>query len=249
MASLQDNENPGPVTLFQKVKEAIRKDILNGTCGPHEKLPSEREMISHFQVSRITVRQALSELQREGLVFKINGKGTYVSKPKARFDVSTLRGFGEWAATMGQDAFSRVIDIETRNADPQISKHLGLSDGSQTTQIQRLRFLNREPLSFDVTHASAYLGEKMAAADLDRKDIIDVLENECGISIHTAEVNIEASLANELLADYLELEEGSPVLKIVRTIYDVEDTAILYENLFYRGDVFTCGMTIKRTHI
>ena len=249
MTSIQKINHASPRTLFQKVKEEIRKDILSGKYGPHEKLPSEREMIIHFQVSRITVRQALSELQREGLIFKINGKGTYVSKPKARFDISTLRGFGEWAATIGKDAFSRVIDIETNMSDAKIASQLQIGDGTLITSIKRLRYLSREPISFDVTYAKNHIGEKLATADLDKKDILDVLENECGVSISSADVNIEASIANSELSQYLEISEGAPVLMIERTIYDNSNEALLYENLYYRGDVFKYGMTIERSHI
>jgi len=75
----QKKASVSSVPLFMHIKETIRKQILDGSYSVHSKLPSERELIALFEVSRITVRQALAELQREGLVFKINGKGTFVS--------------------------------------------------------------------------------------------------------------------------------------------------------------------------
>lgn len=79
-----------PMPLFQQVKQGIWQKTLHGTYAPHQKLRSERQIIKHYSVSRIIIRQALSQFQPDGLIFKINGKGTFVSMSKAQFDVSTL---------------------------------------------------------------------------------------------------------------------------------------------------------------
>ena len=84
-----------PTPLYEQIKAILRSRVLDGTYKPHEQLPSESEMMTAFNVSRITVRQALNDLQNEGLVFRIHGKGTFVSKPKAFQDLGRLQGFGE----------------------------------------------------------------------------------------------------------------------------------------------------------
>lgn len=238
-----------PMPLFQLVKESIRSKILDGTYAPHEKLPSEREMTEAFSVSRITIRQALSELQREGLIFKINGKGTFVSKPKARFDVSQLRGFGESAASIGQEAFSKLISISTGDPTKTIREKLQLEKDQNVTKIKRLRFLNREPLAFDISYAASHIGERIGAADLQTRDIFDILENDCGILVSSAEVNAEAMICDEDLAQHLKLTKHGAVLHIERTILAENKTPILYENLYYRGDCFKFGLNIERTHL
>lgn len=238
-----------PMPLFQQVKEDIRNKILQGVYAPHEKLPSEREMTAAFSVSRITIRQALSELQREGLIFKINGKGTFVSQPKAQFDVSTLRGFGESAASIGQEAFSKLISIATEASSETVATHLQLQVGSPVTKIQRLRYLNRAPIAFDITYAAASLGELITNADLQKRDIFDVLENDCGISVKSAQLNVEALLCEEDLADHLNIEPLSAILHIERKIEDATDKPILYENIYYRGDCFRFGLNIHRAQI
>src|SRR4030066_407139 len=102
-----------PVPLYSQIREILRQRILDGTYQPHQKMPSESELIRAFRVSRITVRQALSDLQRAGLVFKIHGKGTYVSKPKAFQNIGQLQGFGEAMSRMGYETFSQVVGIKT----------------------------------------------------------------------------------------------------------------------------------------
>ncbi|ELN4703487.1 GntR family transcriptional regulator, partial [Escherichia coli] len=84
-----------PVPLYSQLKEILRTRILDGTYPPLSRMPSEAELGKAFEVSRITVRQALGDLQKEGLIFKIHGKGTFVAKPKAFQNVSTLQGLGE----------------------------------------------------------------------------------------------------------------------------------------------------------
>lgn len=238
-----------PMPLFQQVKESIRRKILDGTYAPHQKLPSERQMIESFSVSRITIRQALSQLQRDGLIFKINGKGTFVSVPKAQFDVSTLKGFGESAASIGQEAFSRLISITRETPKNNVASCLGLANGAQVTRIQRLRYLNREPLAFDITYAPNNVSDGFRNADLEQRDLFDVIENDCGISIASARVNLESMLCDGELASHLNMEPGDALLHIERTILSGSGEPLLYENLFYRGDRFRFGMEIDRAHL
>lgn len=244
-----DDVNVLPMPLFQQVKESIRRKILDGTYAPHQKLPSERQMIEAFSVSRITIRQALSQLQRDGLIFKINGKGTFVSMPKAQFDVSTLKGFGESAASIGQEAFSKLISITTDIPKDNVASCLGLSSGVRVTRIQRLRYLNREPLAFDITYAPTYVSDGFGNADLEQRDLFDVIENDCGIAIASARVNLESMICDGELAGFLNMEPGSAALHIERTILDGNGQPLLYENLFYRGDRFRFGMEIDRAHL
>jgi len=235
-----------PMPLFLHIKETIRKKILDGSYSVHAKLPSERELIEEFSVSRITVRQALAELQREGLVFKINGKGTFVSKPKAALNVSRLRGFGEAMSSMGYESFAKVLSVKEEAASREVIKKLNLSNESHVTKIQRLRYLNREPISLDVTYFSSALGKIVASSDLERRDILSVLENECGLVLDNAKMNIESLLCDSYLSQHLGIEEGGPVLHIERTLFDDKNCAILYENLFYRGDVFQYSLDVER---
>ncbi|QCF26120.1 GntR family transcriptional regulator [Hydrocarboniclastica marina] len=249
MKSAFANANVIPMPLFQQVKEAVRREILDGTYGPHEKLPSERQMMEAFSVSRITVRLALADLQREGLIFKINGKGTFVTLPKAQFDVSTLRGFGESAAQIGQEAFTELVSVTTGLPSHGVAHQLLLPKGSQVTKFQRLRYLNREPLAFDVTYAPVELGERFRSADLQHRDLFDIVENDCGMTVASARVNVEAVLCDVELAAYLNVEQSSAALHIERCVHDATGAPILYENLFYRGDRFRFGLDIDRVHL
>ncbi len=243
------SRNVLPIPLFQQAKDEIKRKILDGTFAPHDKLPSERELTEQFKMSRVTIRQALSELQREGLIFKINGKGTFVSKPKASFDVSTLKGFGETAVSLGQESFSKLISVSHHSNFNTINKKLNLPPGETAVRIQRLRYLNREPLAFDITYAPKDLGERLAASDIERRDILEILENDFQLHIDMADVGIEALLCEKNLAEQLSVEEASAIMHIERTILDANHLPLLYENLYYRGDNFKFGMNVLRSHL
>lgn len=238
-----------PVPLYTQIKEMLRTRILDGTYQPHQQMPSESELMSAFKVSRITVRQALGDLQKEGLIFKIHGKGTFVSKPKAFQNIGQLMGFGEAMARMGYETFSQVVSIKTVSADKTVAARLGVKVREQIAELRRVRYLNREPISLDVTYVPKAIGERLAREDLAHRDIFLILENDYGIALGEAELQIEAMLADESLARHLKIEEGAPVLRIERLTYTAAGQPLDFEYLYYRGDAFQYRLRIERSHI
>jgi GntR family transcriptional regulator len=142
--------------LYVQIKDLLRSRILDGTYQPHQQLPSEAEMIAAFHVSRITVRQALGDLENEGLIFRLHGKGSFVSKPKAFQDLGRLQGFGEAMRQMGYETFSRVLSIRNVTPSSQVREHLKLGKRAHVTELRRLRFLNREPISLDISYLPVF---------------------------------------------------------------------------------------------
>jgi len=236
-----------PTPLYAQIKDILRARILDGTYQPHEQMPSESEMMAAFDVSRITVRQALSDLQNEGLIFRMHGKGTFVSKPKAFQDLGRLQGFGEAMRQMGYETFARVVSIRTVTPSPQVQERLHLPKRARATELQRLRFLNREPISLDVTWVPASIGARLAKEDLATRDVFVILENDYGLSLGHADLQIGSTLADEHLAGQLKVDEGSPVLVIERTTHTSDGTPIDYEHLYYRGDAFQYRVRVDRT--
>ncbi|PKO69823.1 MAG: GntR family transcriptional regulator [Betaproteobacteria bacterium HGW-Betaproteobacteria-16] len=238
-----------PTPLYEQIKAILRSRVLDGTYKPHEQLPSESEMMTAFNVSRITVRQALNDLQNEGLVFRIHGKGTFVSKPKAFQDLGRLQGFGEAMRKMGYETFARVVSMRTVVPSAQVQERLHLSKRAKVTELQRIRFLNREPISLDVTYLPADIGARLAKEDLASRDIFVILENDYGMSLGHADLQIGSTLADERLAGQLQVEEGSPVLVIERTTHTTDGSPIDYEHLYYRGDAFQYKVRVDRAPI
>ncbi|CAN5198911.1 GntR family transcriptional regulator [soil metagenome] len=235
-----------PVPMYAQIKEQLRARIMDGRYQPHQQLPSESEMTAAFKVSRITVRQALSDLQKEGLIFKIHGKGTFVSKPKAFQNVTRLQGFGEAMSSMGYETYSQVVSIKFQAAGRAVAARLAVGESETVCELRRLRFLNREPISLDVSYVSAEIGQRLQSEDLATRDIFLILENDYGYQLDTAQLQIEAVLADESLARHLRVEEGSPILRIERLTYTAQREPLDFEYLFYRGDAFQYRLAIER---
>lgn len=235
-----------PIPLYTQVKENLRERILDGTYPAHAKLPAESELGAIFGVSRITVRQALSDLQKEGVIFKIPGKGTFVAKPKAFQQLTQLEGFGEAMSRMGYEIYNQVTSHKTVTATPQVAQKLQLPLGAEVTEIKRVRHLNREPVSLEVTYLAQDIGDRLRREDLATRDIFLILENDYGIPLGQADLQLDAMLADDSLALALRVEQGSAVLRIERLTHHADGTPLDFEYLYFRGDAFQYRLQINR---
>jgi len=241
-----DLDARAPMTLYARIKEELRSAILDGSYKPFDQLPSESELTTRFAVSRITVRQALNDLQKEGLIFKVHGKGSFVSKPKTDQDLTRLQGFAEALSGEGHEINNRVLSLRNVRAGRQVAQKLRMGVGDEVTEIRRLRFLDREPISVDISYAPPELGARLAKADLPSRDIFIIFENDFGIPLGNAELLIEATSADEELAGHLRVREGAPLLRIERLTSSAGREPLFFEYLFYRGDAFRYRLTIDR---
>jgi GntR family transcriptional regulator len=235
-----------PVPLYTQVKELLRERIVDGTYPPHAQLPAESEMSSIFGVSRITVRQALNDLQKEGLIFKVAGKGSFVSKPKAFQQLTQLEGFGEAMSRLGHQIYNQVLSHTVVPAAPHVAERLRLAAGSPVTEIRRVRYLNREPLSLEITYLPEEIGERLRREDLATRDIFAILENDYGIALGHADLQIEAVQADDALADVLRIATGTALLRIERLTHGANGAPLDFEYLFFRGDAFQYRLQVAR---
>ena len=232
--------------MHTQIRETLRTRILDGTNAPHSQLPSESELIAMFRVSRITVRQALHDLQKEGLIFKIHGKGAFVSKPKAFQDLARLQGFGEAMDRHGYETFNKLIGLRYLAPDKKVAAMLKTARGDKVAEIRRVRYLNREPISLDVTYLPRALGERLAKEDLATRDIFLILEDDYGLALGHAELSIEATTADERFARLLGISDGAPILRIQRLTCTTDGAPLDFEYLYYRGDAFQFRMRVER---
>ncbi|THF67361.1 GntR family transcriptional regulator [Pseudothauera nasutitermitis] len=235
-----------PTPLYTQLKDLLRGRILDGSYPPHSRMPSEHELCAHFGVSRITVRQALGDLQKEGLIFRIHGKGTFVSRPKAFQNVTSLQGFAEAMSSMGYEILNRVLDFSFVPADARIAERLGIAEGDEVAAIRRVRLLNREPVSLELTWIPSPLARRLEHADLVTRDVFLILENDCETPLGHADLAIDAVLADDELTEALRIEEGAPVLRIERLTHDTAGRPIDFEHLYFRGDAFQYRLRTDR---
>lgn len=242
-------EIDSPIPLYRQIKDTLRAGILNGEYAPHSRMPSESELQAMFAVSRITIRQALGDLEKEGLIFKVHGKGSFVSQPRTAFqDIATLQGFAEAMSGSGHEIVNRVMSFRIARAPAEVTTKLGLPDGANVAEIHRVRLLNREPVSYEVTFLPEQLGDKLQRADLVARDIFLILENDCGIALGSADLSIDAVSASAPIARALKIKAGAPMLRIERLTHDSRGQPIDFEYLYFRSGTFQYRLRIDRKH-
>jgi GntR family transcriptional regulator len=238
---LQDSPQP----LYLQIKEVLKQRILDGQYAPNQKLASENELMAAFGVSRITVRQALRDLHTEGLVFSAQGKGTFVSKPKATQSLESLQGFEESMLAAGFAASSKLLSAAARRPPKEVGAALRLGRKDDVIEIKRLRYLNREPISIDVSYFPADIGTRLIGRDLAR-DLFPMLENELGVPLGHADVKLGASVPDAEAQKLLRIGAADPLLRVERLTHDASGRPVDFEYLLIRGDAYQYQFRIHR---
>lgn len=235
-----------PAPLYAQIKDALRERIHDGTYAEDSQIPSESELMAEFKVSRITVQRALTDLQNERIIFRIAGKGSFVSRTSPVQDLTSLQGFAEAMGAQGFEVFNKLLSLRHVPAAPEIAQRLGVAEGSTVTEIRRVRHLNRAPVSVDLTYVTAAIGERLEQEDLATRDIFLILENDFRIDLGHATLRIDAIPADKDLAQRLHVKIGAPILRIERLTHTAAGTPLDFEYLYYRGDTFRYQMRIER---
>ena len=238
---------PGaPAPLYQQLCDLLRGQIKSGAYGPLDRLPSEHELAREHSISRITARQALGELERSGLVFRLQGRGSFVARPAVVQGLAQLTGFAEAMSAQGLAAVSRVLRVGPVRAATDVAERLRVESSAPLFEIRRVRLVNDSPVSYDLSYFAPKLGRRLAREDLVRRDIFWLLENVCGVRLGAADYQIGAVPAQEEIALQLGVPAGSPLLLIDRLTHDVAGTPIDYEHLYIRADRVRYGLRVER---
>ncbi len=235
-----------PLTLHSQVRESLRSSILDGSYATYARLPAESTLSQIFGVSRITVRQALSDLQNEGAIIKVAGKGAFVAPRRAHQHLTHLEGFGEAMGRLGHQVANTVLSHRMVQAPAEVARRLALPSGAAVTEITRVRRLDRAPVSLEVTYVSPTLGERLRGEDLASRDIFAIIENDYAISLGHADLQLEATLADDTIAAALDVAAGSAMLRIERLTHDALGKPIDFEYLHFRGDTFQYRLQLAR---
>jgi GntR family transcriptional regulator len=149
--------------------------------------------------------------------------------------------------SLGHETFSQVLGHALLRAEGDIAQRLALPSGEPVIELRRLRYLDRAPVSLDVSYFPSAIGESLLRLDLAARDVFSILENEIGIVLGAAEVSIEAALAEGEIATHLAIDEGAPLLRIDRLTTAADGRPVDFEHLYYRGDAMRYRLRLERT--
>ena len=233
MARLKRNH---PLPLYVQLYETLRADIYAQRLKPLERLPSEREFCERFQVSRMTVRQALIGLTRDGLIYSRVGKGTFVGEPKIDQQLRTLTGFSQEMSGRGTMPSSRVLEAKLQPVGVDLAQLVRIPVGSEIVILTRVRLADGVPLAIETVHIPHSLCPQLLRHDFSSESLYDVLEREYGYRLTRAEQTLEAALASSRDVSLLQLVPPAPVLVMERLTFTDQDILIEHVQSTYRGD-------------
>jgi GntR family transcriptional regulator len=234
------------IPLYYQIGTILRKKILSGELPSGSVLPSEDVLAEDYEVSRITVRQALALLEQDGLLIRQRGKGTFVSD-KARFvEPQKLTGFIEDLILMGVKTKIKVLDLGMRDATETIRDRLKLDESAKVFQVRKIRKIEGNPFSYVLNYFPPDIGMKLKRSSLAVKPALTILEEDLGLKVSEAIQTIEATVADAEVAPLLDVRVGEPLLKAERTVFDVKKKPIEYVYSLYRSDKYCFTVKLER---
>jgi len=224
---------------------AILLDSAQTTLGPHAAIPAERTLMTTYGVSRATVREAIRQLVDEGVLYRIQGKGTFVTGDRVQSDLH-LASFTEDMRRRGLVTATILVSIALVDAPLEVRAALGLASGDQVHQVERLRLAGGIPMAFERGYYPAALTPGLDGRDLTRS-LYATLATEYGLRIDRAEQTAWAEPADAALAEPLGIPAGAPVLVFRRTAA-AGPTPVEHVTSWYRGDRYQIHMTLDLHH-
>lgn len=200
------------VLKYLLLKREIVAKINNEEYRIGEIIPSEREFMDIFQMSRITVRKAIDDLVNEGYLYRIQGKGTYVKSDEHNYDLFSLTSCTQDITSSGMVASRKIITAEVMSADKVRQRRLHMSNGEKVFKLERVYYADGTPINDTTTYLPLTLFAGLEEHSFDRESLYEILEKQFGVKITNARRTIEAVLAHEEVAENLEVNEGEPLL-------------------------------------
>ncbi len=238
------------IPLYIQIRDILKELVNNGKLQPGDQVPSENELSATFNISRMTVRQAIQELLREGYIVIRRGEGTFVSSVPHTQMLLKLEGFSSEMAKLGYRNHSQVLDIQkiaSFDSFEMAYSGLGKPPGEPLVRIRRIRFVEDTPFAVETSFLSYRTGAGLLEPGMpDDGSIYNYIENELHIRLSRADHVIQPDLADEEIAHHLDIAVGQPVLKLHGTTFSMTNKPIEYLEGIYRGDKYELKVVITK---
>lgn len=233
------------VPIFSQVKTVIQAAVESGELQPHRRIPSERELSILFGVSRMTIRQALLEMIREGSLYTRTGKGTYLAERKIEQPLQRLTSFTQDMVARGLRPSSRLLGADLLPAPIELAHALAIPPGSELVRIRRLRLANGQHLAIETSHLPHARCPGLLEHDLEQHSLYELLHDRYGLELASAKQTIEAAAPTEEERKLLEMPAGVPVLRIHRFTSTRDGLVCEFVQSAYRGDRYQLNVDLR----
>lgn len=225
-------------TLYKKLMKNLAQNIRND-YQPNEQLPSERELVEMFKVSRSTVRLALNELEERGLIYRLHGKGTFVApifidQP----NLGNMYSFSNQMTTEGKRPSTQNISLKLKSPEDWIATQLNLAVGERAYELIRLRLVDDEPLLYSRTYLPEKIFPDLVLADLNEDTLYGVMKKKYHQISVLAFEDVQAVNLDAHEAERLKVTENAASLKINRKTINDKNIPVEFTQALARGDKF-----------
>lgn len=235
-----------PVPLYYQIKRILQEKIERGDLSTGDRAPSERELAETYGVSRMTARQALTELCEEGFLKRLQGLGSFVTDSKIEQSLLQLTSFSEDMERRGLKPSARLLHIVREVPGKRIAQLLEIELTTPIVRIERLRLASNVPMSLE----SSFISSRFCP-DLEKQDLTGslykLLETKYGVRLDEAKQALTTVHAGVHEARMLEVEPGAPLLLLQRVTRDPAGSPVEFVRAFYRGDKYTFVAELKRS--
>ncbi len=231
--------------LYHQIFLILRNKILDNTYPPNSLVPNENQIIETFSVSRITAKRALNDLAAAGFVIRQRGKGTRVCSqlPVVPLDVP-FDDLIENLSQIGLKTQAKILHFAYITAPPNVAKKLNLEENAIVQAAIRIRSYQGKPFSHVMSYVPESIGQTYTKEDLENKLLFHLIQAS-GVKIERAEHQIAADLADPIVAPLLEVEVGSPLLKVNKVIFDQNNKPVQHLVILYRSDRYNYKVSLS----
>ena len=227
------------VPLYYQLAGILREHIVSGKYHAGDRLPTEEALSKDYDVSRITIRQALGDLEKEGFIKREAGRGTFVSDRRMFSNTFRMEGSLGDLISMGLTTTVKVLTLATIKASASEADFLRVNLGDPLVRCTRLRLHAGTPFSYIVNHVPGDLGKSLKPDAWKKGSILRQIETELGIRMGDADQTISASLADAHLARLLKTNIGAPLLSVDRVVRSAEGRPVEHVHSYYRSDIYS----------
>jgi len=223
------------IPYYMRFRDHFTAMIEAGTLAHGSKFPPERALAEEFSITRVTVRQALMQMEAEGLIFREDRRGWFVSPPRVRYDPTANTSFTESIAEQGRIVDTTVLSKQRVVASQWQSTHLGCAKGEPVFVISRLRTVDERPVLVEKIHVNAGRCPNLLDLRLDQS-MTGLMAEEFGIIEHRTQINMRPTALSDEPARALGVAVGTPSLYLSRTIVDQFNEIVELDEEFWRHD-------------
>jgi len=240
-------ERKGPILIYQQIVDWMRQQISSGNWPEHYRLPSEIDLANDLEVSRGTVRKAISQLIDEGLLVSIHGKGTFVASGTLEQPLAEqLVAFSEALLEKKIPFTTRVIRQELLIPEKRIASLLSTSPKAKVFYLERVRMIHQTPIAYLINQVYTKPCPGVEEVDFTRFRLFETLENRYHLELGWGQRTFQAQAADARVAEVLNVSPCDPVMYMEQLLYLRDGTPIEFSMVWYRGNSFRLSSIVKR---